>query len=114
MRNMIDSPAALCMLAVGFALPLAAQSAVPPQCKQIVSACAGAGFVKGDAKQGYGLWKDCIDPIMRGTAQPANADKPLPAVPAEVIAACKQADPNFGEGKRAAAPPAPTAPPKGT
>jgi hypothetical protein len=122
MRKIIDSPAALCMLAVGFALPLAAQSAepAPGPCEQIVAACSAAGFVKGDAKEGYGLRVDCINPIMRGTAQPKHAVKPLPAVPPELVAACKQKHPNFGEGKNAAAPgaapppPAPPAPPKGT
>lgn len=67
-------------------------------CKEIVEACQKAGFVKGDAKQGFGLWVDCIDPIMKGTAQPAKAVKPLPAVNADLVAACKAKHPNFGQG----------------
>jgi hypothetical protein len=110
MRSMPISPAMLCTLVVGFVLPWAAQSAAPAPCEQIVAACTSAGFVKGDAKLGYGLWRYCIDPIMRGTPQPANADKPLPSLPPELVAACKQKDPNFGEGKKAPPPP----PPKGT
>ena len=74
----------------------------PPEkegpCKEIKEACQKAGFVYGEAKEGYGLWVDCIDPIMRGTAQPSKAKKPLPAVSADVINACKVKHPNFGEG----------------
>jgi hypothetical protein len=67
-------------------------------CKQIEDACVKAGFVKGEAKEGYGLWVDCIDPIMKGTAQPSKAKKPLPAVEADLISACKTKNPNFGQG----------------
>jgi hypothetical protein len=34
---------------------------------------------------------------MGQTKQPAIADKPLPEVSAELIEACKQKDPKFGE-----------------
>jgi|SRR5215813_14677076 len=72
-------------------------------CKQIKEACEKAGFVKGEAKEGYGLWVDCIDPIMKGTAQPAKAKKPLPPVGPDLINACKAKHPNFGQahGERA-------------
>ena len=69
-------------------------------CKEIKEACEKAGFVKGEAKEGYGLWVDCIDPIMKGTAQPANAKKPLPKVNAELVTACKAKHPEFGQGKK--------------
>ena len=68
-------------------------------CKEIKEACEKAGFVKGDAKQGFGLWVDCIDPIMRGSMQPAAAKKPLPPVDVNVVNACKARHPNFGEGR---------------
>lgn len=68
-------------------------------CRQIKEACEKAGFVKGDAKQGFGLWVDCIDPIMRGTPQPASAKKPLPGIGADVVNACKAKHPAFGEGR---------------
>ena len=67
-------------------------------CKEIKEACEKAGFVKGDAKQGFGLWVDCIDPIMKGAPQPANAKKALPPVGVDVVNACKTKHPNFGEG----------------
>ncbi len=72
----------------------------PGPCKQIVEACKSAGFVAGEHKQGSGLWADCVSPIMRGAPQPAKADKPLPTVAADVVAACKQARPNFGEERK--------------
>ena len=102
MRHVLISPATLCIFAIGLTLPWAAQSAeqAAGPCEQIVAACTNAGFVKGDAKEGYGLWRDCIDPIMRGTGQPVKADKPLPAVSPELVAACRQVHPNFGEGKK--------------
>lgn len=69
-------------------------------CKEIREACVKAGFVKGEAKEGYGLWVDCIDPIMKGTPQPGKAKKPLPAVGADLINACKAKHPDFGQGHR--------------
>jgi hypothetical protein len=84
---------------VALAFSLASQSAELPlhPCDQIIHLCKQAGFVEGDYKKGYGLWLDCIDPIMRGTKQPGIADKPLPAVSPELIEACRQKDPNFGQ-----------------
>jgi hypothetical protein len=92
------TPVTLGTFTVGLALSLSAQSAeqTPHPCDQIIHACKRAGFVEGDYKKGYGLWIDCIDPIMRGTKQPAIADKPLPEVSAELIEACRQKDPRFG------------------
>jgi hypothetical protein len=105
MRHMLISPATLGTLTVGLALSLAAQAAeqAPRPCDQIIHACKQAGFVEGDYKKGYGLWIDCIDPIMRGTKQPANADRPLPQISSDLIEACKQKDPNFGERNKGAA-----------
>jgi hypothetical protein len=67
-------------------------------CKEIKEACEKAGFVKNEAKEGYGLWVDCVDPIMKGTLQPSKAKKPLPAVGADLVNACKAKHPNFGQG----------------
>lgn len=107
MRRFPISSVTLCSLAVGLALPLVAQTVQAGPCEQIVAACEGAGFVKGDAREGFGLWRDCIDPIMRGTAQPPRADKPLPPVSPDLVAACRQIHPNFGEGHRVPPPPPP-------
>jgi hypothetical protein len=105
MRHNLISPATLVTFTVGLALSLAGPAAKGEQplrpCDQIIHLCKQAGFVEGDYKKGYGLWIDCIDPIMSGTKQPAIADKPLPRVSLELIEACKQKDPNFGERKGA-------------
>jgi hypothetical protein len=75
-------------------------------CAQIAAACKSAGFIEGDYKTGNGLHKDCIDPIMRGGSRPPNAKLALPKVDSELVAACKQKHPNFGEPKKAADTPA--------
>jgi hypothetical protein len=70
----------------------AAQENAP--CTQIRTACTQAGFRQGFAKEGFGLMVDCIRPIMQGVPQRAKATKPLPKIDAELIAACKAANPN--------------------
>jgi hypothetical protein len=67
-------------------------------CQQIVKICEDAGFVKGEAKQGYGLWVDCIDPIMQGKTTVPGAVKPLPAVDPNLVSECKAKNPKFGSG----------------
>jgi hypothetical protein len=103
MRHTAITRASLTALVVGLALSMAAHAGnqAPGPCEQIVTACKNAGFIEGDYKKGYGLHVDCINPIMRGTPQPPKADKPLPAVSPQLVAACKQKRPNFGEGKKA-------------
>jgi hypothetical protein len=102
MRQIPISTAAFYAFVVGLTVPLIAQPAnqAPGPCEQIVAACKSAGFVEGDYKKGYGLHVDCIDPIMRGTGQPAKADKPLPSVSPELVVACKAKHPNFGQEKQ--------------
>jgi len=68
-------------------------------CTQIRTACTQAGFRQGLAKEGFGLMVDCIRPIMQGMPQRAKATKPLPKIDAELIAACKAANPNRQQGK---------------
>jgi hypothetical protein len=101
MRHTLISRASICTLVVGLALPMAAQAAnaAPGPCEQIVAACKSAGFVEGDYKKGFGLHVDCITPIMSGTPSPSKV-KPLPAVAPQMVAACKQKNPNFGEPKK--------------
>jgi len=69
-------------------------------CQQIRASCEQAGFERGAAKGGGGLLVDCVRPIMQGTPQPANAAKPLPQVDAQLVEACKQRNPNFGQPKQ--------------
>src|SRR2546430_5341629 len=37
-----------------------------PACVEIMAVCEQAGFVRGDAKAGDGLFVDCVVPILRG------------------------------------------------
>ena len=52
-------------------------------CKKIKEACESAGFVKGDHKDGKGLWKDCISKIKAGATIPGVNVTP------EDVNACK-------------------------
>ena len=61
-------------------------------CTQIEKACHRAGFASG-----FGMGPDCIRPIMTATPQQQQATKPLPQIDPQVVAACKQQDPNFGK-----------------
>jgi hypothetical protein len=70
-------------------------------CAQITAACKQAGFVPKGAKTGLGIVVDCIRPIMMGTPQGVQGTNPLPQIDPQVVAACKQRNPNFGMGGRA-------------
>jgi N-acetylglucosamine-6-sulfatase len=87
---------ALCAAMLG--LVTLALHAAPDRggCQQIKSACRYAGFVPGGARAGNGIWRDCIDPIMQGAGQRA-ASLPLPWVSPRLVAACRTADPYFGQ-----------------
>src|SRR6516162_656262 len=74
-----------------------------PACVEIMASCEQAGFVRGDAKAGDGLFVDCVLPIVRGTPQRRRASKPLPQIDPKLVADCKVQNPNFGE--RVARPP---------
>ena len=65
-------------------------------CAQITAACTQAGFVPYGAKLDVGIAVDCIKPIMAGTPQRKQATKPLPLLDPQVVAACKERNPNFG------------------
>jgi hypothetical protein len=70
-------------------------------CAQITAACKQAGFIPKGAKTGAGIMVDCIRPIMMGTPQGVQGSKPLPQIDPQLVAACKQRNPNFGMGGRA-------------
>src|SRR5215470_8752531 len=100
---------AISTILVVLGLPSAA-AAAPRQgpCAEISAACERAGFVQGGAKAGNGLQVDCIVPVMQGTFQRPKAGRPLPRVSAQLVAACKEENPRFGQRN---APPAPAAEP---
>jgi hypothetical protein len=62
-----------------------------PACVEIMASCEQAGFVRGDAKAGDGLFIDCVLPIVRGTPQRRRASKPLPEI--ELRATCRASIP---------------------
>jgi hypothetical protein len=100
--------AALCIGAGCIGGPAHAQEANGPgnaPCRQIREACTQAGFKPGAAKDGVGLIVDCVRPIMQGVPQPAKAAKPFPSIDAGLIAACKAANPDFGQQRKSTASP---------
>ena len=105
----------LSTILLALAAPFVAHKAVAEgPCEEIKRACLNAGFVQGGVKAGNGLWLDCIDPIMQGTAQRHKASKPLPQVDPKLVTACKAQDPTFGQPKAPSdtgAQPAPVNPP---
>jgi len=78
-----------------------------PACAEIRAACKQAGFVRGHAKTGEGIFLDCIAPIMGGTPQPRRASRPLPTISPQLVADCKTQNPSFGQKRRNAPPPPP-------
>jgi hypothetical protein len=71
----------------------------PGSCKQILETCKNAGFVYGEWKEGEGLYRDCVDPIMQGRTKVPKATKPLPTVDPKLVTECKELKPGFGSGK---------------
>jgi Sulfatase len=101
-----------CTLVIGWGTIVASEGA-PRQraCADIRAACQQAGFVQGGAKDGDGLVVDCVRPILQGTGQRRRASKPLPQVDPQLVAACKEENPNFGQRNGPARPVEPSTPP---
>ena len=72
-------------------------------CHQIEQSCKSAGFVYGESKEGKGIMRDCVNPIMQ--SKPAAGSIPLPAVDPNVVSACKAKNPKFGVGETGYTPP---------
>jgi hypothetical protein len=92
-------------ITLGLALSLAIALLASPSgraedkpCLKIKEACEQAGFKFRAVSQGLGLLADCIRPIM-DNAPNASASKPLPAVDADIVKACKAKNPDFGKPK---------------
>ena len=54
-------------------------------CETIAKACGAAGFKPGAHAEGKGLWMDCVDQVVAGTAVQGVSVTPT----AEELAACK-------------------------
>jgi hypothetical protein len=106
-KLMFKSPRAQLAYAIVLVLSTSAFAADTPAnpgkphhaCQKIAQACRDAGFKKGDWKNGDGLWRDCVDPIVQGVSTVPGGTKPLPTVDAAIVADCKAHHPKFGEGK---------------
>ena len=90
--------------------PAPPSSTVGRPCAQVAAACKQAGFVRNGGKTGVGIMVDCIRPIMMGNT--TQGVKPLPEIDPQVVAACKQRNPNFGMARQTI--PQPTPKPPGT
>jgi hypothetical protein len=113
MRQHLLCIGALCVLLVASTDVLRAQAARDRgACAQIRTACQNAGFSAGSNREGTGLQADCIAPIMRGSAQPKKASKPLPTIDAQLVADCKASNPRFGQGRDRGTEPPPDAAPE--
>ena len=53
--------------------------------------------MQGAARAGNGLQVNCVQPIMQGSARPQPGTRALPAIDPKLVAACKAANPNFGQ-----------------
>jgi hypothetical protein len=95
----VVSVASIAFVNVAFAQSTTKPSQPPGPCQKVADACKSAGFVKGDWKKGDGLWRDCVDPIMQGQTTVPGGTKPLPAVDAGLVSACKAKHPKYGGGK---------------
>ena len=78
-------------------VPAFAQQAGDTSCKQVVAACEKAGFTQRDAKNGKGLYLNCVNLIMQGQRQPEKAALSLPILNESVVIDCKKKHPKFGE-----------------
>ena len=68
MKNMLVAAIAAMSLTSGMAFAQADSRPADHPCRKIEEACKAAGFVKGEAKAGKGLFKDCVGPIVHGKA----------------------------------------------
>jgi hypothetical protein len=83
------------------AQPASDEPASAKPCAQIREACLRAGFIPNGANMGVGIIVDCIRPIMASGPQRQRAAKPLPQIDPQLVAACKNKNPNFGGGANA-------------
>lgn len=49
---------------------------LPKPCQTIATACEAAGYHRHGHKEGKGLWKDCVAPILDGRAIPGVTANP--------------------------------------
>src|SRR5580692_2605539 len=64
-----------------------------PACQRIIGECKKLGFIPGQWKKDNGLWKDCFDPVVKGSGTPTRDGKSIsvPVSPSDVQS-CRAAD----------------------
>jgi hypothetical protein len=107
LRQSPISTVARCILVVSLLAPSSAWPAEDSSpCEQIAAACKAAGFTPGGVNTGTGLLVHCVNPILQGTAQPSQAQRPLPHIDSRLVAACKASIPHGGQAQTSAEQPA--------
>jgi hypothetical protein len=60
-------------------------------CQRIVSECRRLGFIQGQWRKDNGLWKDCVDPVVRGGTPTRDGKSINVPVSASDVQACREA-----------------------
>jgi hypothetical protein len=64
-----------------------------PACQRILSECRRLGFIQGQWKKDNGLWKDCFDPVVKGSGTPTRDGKPISVpVSSSDVQACRASE----------------------
>jgi hypothetical protein len=64
-----------------------------PACQRILSECKRLGFIQGQWKKDNGLWKDCFDPIVKGSGNTTRDGKPITVpVSSSDVQACRASE----------------------
>ena len=64
-----------------------------PACQRIVSECKKLGFIQGQWKEDNGLWRDCFDPVVKGSGRATRDGKPISVpVSSSDVQACRASE----------------------
>jgi hypothetical protein len=88
MKLVVVAVSALWFCTASFADGGGNKEPLPRPCQTIATACEAAGFHSGGHKEGKGLWKDCVAPILDGRTIPGVS------VAGEDVKACQAKRPH--------------------
>jgi hypothetical protein len=64
-----------------------------PACQRIINECKKLGFIQGQWKEDNGLWKDCFDPVVKGSGNATRDGKPISVpVSSSDLQACRASE----------------------
>ncbi len=67
-------------------------------CERILAECRKVGFIKGQWKEDNGLYRDCFDPLVKGTGTTTRDGKPISVPVSQAdVSACRAAKGQHGE-----------------